>query len=152
MVSPQWVIMLASLAQAKRSVAHGSALRLPVKPKAGLRSSGSKSRSLCGNSSSLSQRTYATANHATVEGTARFFSPARQAQRLEWLKEKWRRDKAIAPDANNAAAEEPDFKSPIIKPKVNKKTGWTLGPIGMGTARFTLQSSQHQEAMCVFGL
>jgi hypothetical protein len=55
---------------------------------------------------------------------------------------------AAAPEAESSTAN-PSYHSPLIKPKVNKKTGWTLGPIGLGTMRMNLQSMEHQEAMYV---
>ena len=94
-------------------------------------------------------RSYATSRGATVEGTKRFFDQERQEKRLALLNSS-PSSSSFTPTSSPSGDATPSTRtlhSPIFKPKVNKKTGWTMGPFGMGTYRMSLQSMEHQEAM-----
>lgn len=102
--------------------------------------------------SALRNRLYSTATGATKEGTANFFSEERNAQRMKDLKARLeaKRISALNPSGEATSSSSiGELKSPMMKPKVNAKTGWTIGAVGFGTYRLSAQSMEHQAALYV---
>lgn len=95
-------------------------------------------------------RQYTTSAGATVEGTAGFFRPERQARRMEAQKARIASKRILSTndgEVSESQLNSIEVKVPLVNAKVNRKTGWTVGPIGYGTYRNSLQSMQHQEAL-----
>lgn len=115
-------------------------------------SNSARSVSRVGQHVSLRTRMINTLMGATVEGTRDFFSPERQARRLEQLKARMEAKRVVAFEEDESKPKAPeigDLKAPLVRPKVNRRTGWTVGPIGFGTYRVTSQSMEHQAALYV---
>lgn len=98
------------------------------------------------------KRSFSTVNGATAKGTANFFSEERQQRRMVDLKSRLESKRLLASNNEDEASKLPpvgEVKSPLLKPKHNAKTGWTIGPIGFGTYRISSQSMEHQSALYV---
>ena len=146
-LSPHCTVMLS----ASLRLSHGGTLSTGSSRQrrgVGLRSSPPTPRYVA--STIQQHRRFTSFSGATVEGTAKFFSEERKEQRLKDLKSRMESKRLMALNEDQTASELPsvgEFQSPLIKPKVNAKTGWTLGPIGFGTQRLSSQSMEHQAAL-----
>lgn len=97
-------------------------------------------------------RSMSTVMGATAKGTANFFSEERQQQRLRDLKSRLESKRVLTSIDGEGSSNLPpigELKAPLLKPKHNAKTGWTMGPIGFGTYRISSQSMDHQNALYV---